>query len=180
MALINRISRLFQADMHAVLDQIEEPETLLRQAIREMQENLAQQESQIKLAEHELQQLTKQQQDISRSLTELDDQLVICFKSDKDELAHGLVKRKLEIKRLQKIVTDRISSSQQQIKQRVKKQQEQQQQLASMQQKADIFSQQQSSSTTYSNSDTSSFSISEEQVEVAFLQEKQNWSRHEK
>jgi phage shock protein A len=33
MALINRISRLFKADFHAVLDQIEEPEGLLKQAI---------------------------------------------------------------------------------------------------------------------------------------------------
>ena len=36
MALINRISRLFQADFHAVLDQIEEPEQILKQAIRDM------------------------------------------------------------------------------------------------------------------------------------------------
>jgi phage shock protein A len=41
MALITRLSRLFQADMHAVLDKIEEPELLLRQAIREMEEFIA-------------------------------------------------------------------------------------------------------------------------------------------
>ena len=40
MALITRISRLFKADFHAVLDQIEEPEQLLRQAIREMEDDL--------------------------------------------------------------------------------------------------------------------------------------------
>ena len=34
MALIRRVSRLFAADMHAVLDQIEEPDVVLRQAIR--------------------------------------------------------------------------------------------------------------------------------------------------
>src|SRR5687767_9840646 len=31
MALIDRLARLFQADLHAVLDRIEEPEVLLRQ-----------------------------------------------------------------------------------------------------------------------------------------------------
>ena len=41
MALITRVSRLFQADFHAVLDRIEEPEVLLRQAVREMEEELA-------------------------------------------------------------------------------------------------------------------------------------------
>ena len=37
MALVTRLSRLFQADFHAVLDQIEEPDLQLRQAVREMQ-----------------------------------------------------------------------------------------------------------------------------------------------
>ena len=41
MALITRVSRLFQADLHAVLDRIEEPEVLLKQAVREMEEELA-------------------------------------------------------------------------------------------------------------------------------------------
>ena len=41
MALINRISRLFKADFHAVLDHIEEPEALLKQAIRDMEDDLA-------------------------------------------------------------------------------------------------------------------------------------------
>ena len=40
MALINRMSRLFTADVHAVLDRIEEPEALLKQAIREMEEEV--------------------------------------------------------------------------------------------------------------------------------------------
>ena len=40
MALINRVTRLFKADIHAVLDQIEEPEQLLRQAVRDMEEEL--------------------------------------------------------------------------------------------------------------------------------------------
>ncbi len=35
MAIVNRIRRLFHADVHAVLDIIEEPEAILKQAIRE-------------------------------------------------------------------------------------------------------------------------------------------------
>jgi len=49
MALINRLSRLFRADFHAVLDQIEEPEALLKQAIRDMEDDLANTEQRIKL-----------------------------------------------------------------------------------------------------------------------------------
>ena len=38
MALITRLTRLFRADVHAVLDRIEEPDVLLRQAVRDMEE----------------------------------------------------------------------------------------------------------------------------------------------
>ena len=58
MALITRVSRLFQADFHAVLDRIEEPEVLLRQAVREMEEELARDEQHSKVLHHEQGQLT--------------------------------------------------------------------------------------------------------------------------
>ena len=53
MALITRISRLFKADFHAVLDQIEEPEQLLKQAIRDMQDEIAVAEQRIANRERE-------------------------------------------------------------------------------------------------------------------------------
>ena len=40
MALFNRVSRLFQADFSAVLDHLEEPEQLLKLAIRDMADDL--------------------------------------------------------------------------------------------------------------------------------------------
>ncbi|MGH8588771.1 MAG: PspA/IM30 family protein, partial [Gammaproteobacteria bacterium] len=49
MALITRVSRLFRSDLHAVLDRIEEPEVLLRQAIREMEAELSSDEQRIRL-----------------------------------------------------------------------------------------------------------------------------------
>ena len=41
MTLITRLGRLFRADMHAVLDGLEEPTMLLRQAVRDMEDVLA-------------------------------------------------------------------------------------------------------------------------------------------
>ena len=37
MTLINRMSRLFKADVHGILDQLEDPAIALKQAIREME-----------------------------------------------------------------------------------------------------------------------------------------------
>ena len=58
MALIARVSRLFRADVNAVLDRMEEPEVLLRQALRDMQEALAQDQQVLAKMEKELKQLT--------------------------------------------------------------------------------------------------------------------------
>ena len=57
MALITRLSRLFEADFHAVLDRIEEPELQLKQAVREMQFAVDQGRQRIKLLQHEAGQL---------------------------------------------------------------------------------------------------------------------------
>ena len=53
MALVTRLSRLFQADFHAVLDRIEEPDLQLRQAVREMQFALEQDQQRRQLLRHE-------------------------------------------------------------------------------------------------------------------------------
>lgn len=177
MALINRISRLFHADMNAVLDQIEEPEILLRQAIREMQENLGKQQSQIKLAEYEQQQLTKKEHEIKQFLNELEEQLQLCFKSNKDDLAHSLVKRKLETKQSLKAVSAKIVNSTENTSQLTAIFKEQQKQLSNMQQKADILSPDKTSGTTHFGWSLNTLDISDEDIEIAFLQEKQNWSQ---
>ena len=67
MTLITRLSRLFHADVNAVIDQLEEPELLLKQAIREMEETLNNDERQLKLLNLEQQQHHKKQQELDVS-----------------------------------------------------------------------------------------------------------------
>lgn len=100
MALINRISRLFKADFNAVLDQIEEPEQLLKQAIRDMEDELAASGQHIALCAHEREALVARRQQLITSSGEFDPQLDLCFQSGKDELAKAIVRRKLEAERL--------------------------------------------------------------------------------
>jgi hypothetical protein len=57
MALITRVSRLFRADVNAVLDRMEEPEILLRQAVREMEEEVDREAQRARLIELELKQI---------------------------------------------------------------------------------------------------------------------------
>ena len=96
MALVNRVSRLFKADFHAVLDRIEEPDVLLRQAIREMQDDVAEDEQRLQACQLEQRQLQQRESDLQHSLKKIEDELDICFSADKEDLARKLVRRKLE------------------------------------------------------------------------------------
>jgi phage shock protein A len=100
MALINRVSRLFKADFNAVLDQIEEPEQLLKQAIREMEDELAASQQRIAVCAQEQEALGVRRQEIETTAATFDEQLDLCFESGKDELAKGIIRRKLEAERL--------------------------------------------------------------------------------
>ncbi len=176
MALITRISRLFHADMNAVLDQIEEPEMLLKQAIREMEETLAHDERQIKLQEYEHKQLSGKEEEVKQSLTEIEDQLALCFKSKKDDLARTLIKRKLEGQQTLKSLSRKTSVLEESIDHLKTQLKEQQSQLGSMKQKAEIFTQDNTDQSVASWGD-SSFTVQDEDIEVAFLHEKQKWSQ---
>lgn len=177
MALINRLSRLFHADMNAVLDHIEEPDLLLKQAIREMEETLSHNERQIKLLDLEQNKLINKQAETIQSLTDLDEQLNTCFESDKDELARVLIKRKLETTQILKSITVKIENTAENITQLKNQLKEHQSQLNSMKQKADIFNQEKSVTSSQLDWGMHSFSIQDEDVEVAFLHEKQKWSQ---
>jgi phage shock protein A len=99
MALITRISRLFQADFHAVLDRIEEPDIQLKQAIREMQLDLQQSEQRLALLQHESEGLSSLTTEANAKLGAFDEELDICFTAKKEDLARDLIKRKLEVTR---------------------------------------------------------------------------------
>jgi phage shock protein A len=107
MALITRMSRLFRADVNAVLDRIEEPAALLRQAIREMEEDLAHDEQRARLLEHEQRQLDARLADVERALREIDEQLDTCFDSGKDDLARTVIRRRLEAEQQRRILAGR-------------------------------------------------------------------------
>lgn len=100
MALITRFSRLFSADLHAVLDRLEEPEILLKQAVRDMEDELARMRSEALGARTELQRITQQQASLGDRLTAFDSELDVCFAAGQETLARSLVRRKLETERL--------------------------------------------------------------------------------
>ena len=177
MALITRISRLFQADLHAVLDRIEEPDLLLRQAVREMEDDLAQDEQRLKMLNHELGQLAGRETDIGQSLAEMEDELDVCFESRKDDLARALIKRKLEALRFQKYLSNKRQQQEQTRDALKTRLQENRAHLDSMRQKAELLAEDTALDSLEDNCSSPDTVVRDEDVEVAFLREKQKRSR---
>ena len=99
MALITRVSRLFTADVHAVLDRIEEPEVILKQSIREMADALAHAEQRLQWLASEQTQLEQRASGLTETIVSLDSELDLCFAADEESLARSLIKRKLAAER---------------------------------------------------------------------------------
>lgn len=179
MTLITRVTRLFKADFHRVLDHIEEPEALLRHAIREMQESLDTASADLDNSVQRNKDLTSRLDEIEQSIVELDTQLDLCFESNKEDLARGIVRRKLEANALRKQLTTQQQSLQQSIAQQQETIAENQLSLEHLRQKAEALT----ARSTHAEDAASSYdlfttcagtvSVDDTDVDIAFLREKQ-------
>jgi phage shock protein A len=169
MALITRISRLFTADVHAVLDRIEEPEVVLRQAIREMAEEIARSEQRLRWLEGETRQLRERETDASATIADLDAELDLCFAAGEEELARSLVKRKLVAEQQRKQASRRLEELKREHERLSAQIAEWQASLEDTRQKAELFAEAQHESTLPAGEPT----IGQDAVDVAFLKEKQ-------
>lgn len=171
MAMITRLSRLFTADFHAVLDRLEEPDVLLRQAVREMEDELAHCEQQLNRLRHEHQQLTRRETEIAETIDEIDEQLDLCFASGEEMLAKTLVKRKLPQVTLKRTIRGNRENVEREIEAARGQLIEQRQRFDGIRQKAELLSENFDSSGGELGA-VSEFAISEADVDVAFLKEK--------
>lgn len=172
MALINRFSRLFTADIHAVLDRIEEPDALLKQAVREMEEELARMQAQAKALHADLARLNSQEQEAEQRLTELEEELDVCFDSGEETLARNLIRRKLETERHAKALATRRQAVAKSVGELDSAIIENQRHLAGMHQKLELLvdDEPRTESVPFAGA---AYAVDSDEVEVAFLREKQ-------
>ena len=99
MTLIARITRLFKADLHGILDSLEEPEEVIKQAIRDMEEDLAAQESRLAGLHAVLQRLEREAQETTAAMQEIEQHIDTCFAAENELLAKNLIRQRLAIAR---------------------------------------------------------------------------------
>lgn len=170
MALISRMSRLFTADVHAVLDRMEEPDVLLKHAIREMEEELNRSQQAMRQLVRQREELTERQRKIDALLDDLTEQLDVCFADGNDPLARKTLKRRLETERLASHIVDRGEALDKELGERRAVIDEQAEHLDVMRQKAELLT---TDKLTGDEAGAREFAVSEDEVEVAFMRERQ-------
>lgn len=181
MTLVTRLSRLFTADFHAVLDRIEEPDILLQQALREMEEDLTRNEQGVKQLQHQYATFSARENEVEASLQALDEELDICFDSGEEQLARVTIRRKLETERQSRSIASQQDKTRQLLSEQQKLLAQKRLQLESMRQKAELLGQETPPHTSVA-ADTNGWmpgqlAISDDEVEVAWLREKQRRNR---
>lgn len=173
MALIRRISRLFQADLHAVLDHLEEPDLLLQQTIREMEQILTEDDQRLKLMLHEQQILETREQEIRKSLSNYASELDLCFDNDQEKLAKETIRRKLQAESiLQALSTrhDRVNKECAELRLKIEQNRSQ---LETVRHKAELLSIERLRQNADDNWPGAEIQILERDVELQLLREKQ-------
>ncbi len=173
MALLNRITRLFKADFHAVIDQLEEPDVLLKQSVREMEAALQQDRQTLKGLQQQQCQFSDRIHEFENSITKIDEELNICFNAANEALARVLIKRKLECQQLHKMVNAKRTSLKQEIDQLQACIDEHAPRLEAMQQKLDLICEEAPHRDAEQPWSATAITITDADVDVALLREKQ-------
>jgi len=173
MALVTRLIRLFRADAHAVLDRLEEPDVLLRQAVREMDEEVARNAHALKSLELDHEQTRARIAQIESSLTGISGELDLCFAADNHNLVRTLLRRRLEGERLVRHLTQRLTRLAADIAQRRSALEDQRLRLEGMRQKAAIFDIDSGIDKSDVAGGTPDIAVSEDDIDLALLREQQ-------
>ena len=100
MGLMTRFVRIFKADIHGVMDQLEDKGLLLKQYLRDMEDALAQKENRlgkVAAAQNQTQQASEKYR---LEINKLEQDLTVAIKKDKDEIARMLIKKILPLTKL--------------------------------------------------------------------------------
>lgn len=179
MSVIKRVGRLVKADIHGILDCLEEPESIARQAVREMREEIERCEQEMEAAAARSRKTKRAIEQIMEKLQGFEEQLELCFAAGDEKLARAILRRRIEHERSRAELEEAYRRSRQEVEARDRQLSDYRQRLQSIEQKLELLLQtehareESSGDCVYRDSRCA---VSDEEVEIAFLREKQRRS----
>jgi phage shock protein A len=110
MALLARMTRLLTADLHALMDRMEDPESLLAQAERDMAEAIAGDRQRLAACKAEQQALERHREQAARAAQTLEEELTLSLSVADDDLARSVVRRRLQQERASATLDDQADA----------------------------------------------------------------------
>jgi len=98
MSIMTRFVRLFKADMHGVMDQIEDRHLILSQSLREMEESLDQKSRRLKRMSAALSEGRAESERTEAEMRMLDADLDAAIRKDRDDIARFLIRKRKGLK----------------------------------------------------------------------------------
>ncbi|ETX00505.1 MAG: hypothetical protein ETSY2_38945 [Candidatus Entotheonella gemina] len=173
MTLMMRISRLFKADMHGLLDLLEEPEAVLKQAIRDMKSEIEQGELALAERRQRETQLRSAAAHSESAINACEEQIDIAFEAQNDGLARTFIRKKLETEHRLQATMRAIAAVAAEADTMQNKLRDQQAQLDAILAQMPLHTGEQSHADPPVSS-AAPAGVAEEDVEAAFLREKRN------
>jgi len=168
--LINRIARLFRADLHAVLDRIEEPAPLLRQSLREMEGALSEAGARLATDLRRRAAIGRRQDEIAARLSTVSAELDLCFDAGNDSLARLLLRRRLEAERLLQRLQQQAAALDAGIAEQQRELEQRREQFEQLRQQAALHAD--DAGDDSETVDTSTSDVTDADVELALLRER--------
>ena len=175
MTILTRISRLFKADIHGILDSLEEPEIILKQAVRDMQDEIDKATAAISAFTMQQERLQQKQHILDANIQELQQQLNFCFTENNETLAKSVIRKKLQAELSLRELSQQLTNISEEKNIKVVETEERQEKLQSIRDKLALFTEQTELNET-SSATARSTTITQDDVELAFLYEKQRYA----
>lgn len=174
MTLISRMSRLFRADIHHLLDCMEEPEIVLKQAIREMEDEISRDDEEKNRIESLKLRLQSEHEELQVEIEAMQNNIRSAFGVEDELLAKSFVKRKLIAeRRIERIKRDaaKLEKSREEFERKIT---ERRKKLQEIQEHARLYKKAHpQEKKSWSNNPVQTQSeISQEEIELAYLEAK--------
>jgi phage shock protein A len=183
MGLLKRIHRLCKADIHGFLDTIESPEIILRQAVREMEEELEKSARRAAGCEQKIKQLNMRLEHWQENTEKYSQKISASFDAGNHELAKSFIRSRIELEQNSLRAKEQIKSLVLELATLEKNRVEQEKEVNAIRERAAVICEERKRACEEDRQlenalrgATTRCSVSEEEVELAFLQE---LARHE-
>ncbi|MGB9443130.1 MAG: PspA/IM30 family protein [Desulfobacterales bacterium] len=110
MAILARIVKIFEADIHAVMDQLEDRGLLLKQHLRDMEEALHRKEAKLRKMTSRYHQGQKDLAGYNHQWEALDHDLTVSVRKNKDDIARMIIRKMKPLENLRNELTHHLKT----------------------------------------------------------------------